>query len=127
MLGPSHADAERSQGEKKKRKRHKPPSIATVDHAGEHIEIREADRVPHPPAFGEHVERERERHDEKRQEEERTFERHEPPPQTAPTWTTARIPCSAAVERTLARTRRPCTLCVALTAWISAGDGADCV
>jgi len=115
VLGTRHSDAECGQCEEEECERHEPPPVAPADHAGQHFEIREADRITHPAALGQHVERNRERHDEERQEEQGTFERHEPPPHTAPTWTTARIPCIAAVARTFTRTRRPCTVRVALT------------
>ena len=125
MLRTSHPDAEGGQREEEERKRDEPSPVAVADHAGQHVEIREPDRVTHPPSLREQVERYRERHDEQRQEEQWTLEGHEPPPHTAPTCTTARTPCNAAATCTRATTRRPCRLRVALTLRISASVGAD--
>ena len=115
VLRTSHPDAECGERQEEERERHEPPPVAIADDTRKHVEIREPDRVTHTPALREHVQRQGKRHDKQRQQEQRTFEGHEPPPQTAPTCTTARTPCTAAVERTRTSTRRPCTLRVALT------------
>ena len=115
MLRARHRDAKGGESQEEQRKRNESPPVAVADDACEHVEIRKADRITHPPALREHVQRYGKRHGEKRQEKQRTFEGHLPPPQTAPTCTTAFTFCTAAVERTCTSTRRPFTLRVALT------------
>jgi hypothetical protein len=63
-----HSHAQRSEREQEESKRKKAASEAAADHAGEYIEIREPDRILHPAALGEHIEDDRERNHEQRQQ-----------------------------------------------------------
>ena len=124
MLRARHSDAQCGEGEQEERQRNKAAPEAAADHAGEHVDIREPDRILHPAALGEHVQRDRERNHEQRQQEDRPLEAHDPPPQSAPTWTTARTPCTAAPACTRTSTRLPRTVRFVRTLSINDWPGA---
>ena len=122
-----HSDAESGQCQQEQDERHVLAPDPSAHHAGEHLHVREADRVPHASPLGEHPEGDRERDEHQRQQQERALEGHEPPPQTAPTCTIARTPLAATPARTRTSTRFPRDACAADTLRTSVAVGAPVV
>src|SRR5439155_20296920 len=118
-----NGEAERGERREEERGRSDPsPGTATRD-ARERVEVREPDRVAHAPSFGKPQRTERGRNEEQREQEERMAEAHEPPAQTAPTWTIERTPRTALPVRVVIATRPRPTLRTASTLWTSAALG----
>src|SRR5581483_4060642 len=102
--GAERADRERDED----RRRVAPPGAALADHAREHVEVGERDRVAGAPPLEQPVAERRDRQRRQRQEQQRVPEAHQlPPAQIALTWTTARTPEMASPPRAATSTLRP--------------------
>ena len=108
-------EAERGEREQEEDRRDVTAPGAAGHDPGEHVEVREPDRVAHPAALGEQADPDRRGDGEQREQEIGAVEAHLPPAQTASAWTTARTPSRPVPERTVTTTRPPRTACVAVT------------
>src|SRR5205085_1903010 len=89
----------------------------------EHLQVRERDRIAHPPPLGEPQGQHGRGDDEQRQEEERVAEAHLPPAQIAETWTIARTrPRAPPLTTTVTWSRaRLCRVATAATSRAAGG------
>src|SRR5207247_6988226 len=101
--GPGERHAEQCKRDEEEHRGDVAPEGTPADDGREHVDVRERDRVAHPPSLEEGVEADRERHREERQQQERVAEAHLPPAQTAETWTTPAPPPPPAETTTRSR------------------------
>src|SRR6478672_6894218 len=109
-MRPGDREHEGHEGRREQHGCDEPGLGAGADDAGEHIDVREADRISHAPPLHVPPAKPRERQHEEQQEQKWMPEAHAPPAQRRSSWTTARTPRTAAPPW-IVTVLRPCRVC----------------